>query len=312
VENNIRPMGANALSKDKRDNYLDDPNYIGECKFDGSRYVLQIDKDNKVYLTSRRESVDGSGMVDKTKNVPHIIKDIQKLKGIYSIILDGEIDIAGDKRNFKYVQGIMGSLCDRAIQLQTDNEWLIYKCFDILEYNREDLRCKPLKLRRKILEQILDTTELRYIKVVEQFPDKRKLLEEEIKKGNEGIMLKNLDSIYVEGKKPSQTWYKVKRKATFDGIVKGYKLGTPGTKYEKMLGTLTIYQYLNGQLIETSEIGGLTEEERIEFKKRLDKGETFIVEFEAQEAYGNNRYRHPHFLRLREDKNPSECIYGKS
>jgi ATP-dependent DNA ligase len=126
-------------------------------------------------------------------------------------------------------------------------------------------------------------------------------------------MIKNLQSKYVEDKSPSQTWYKIKGKNTYDGIVMGYDYGTPGTKYETWLGTLKVYQYCNGVLLHTSDVGGLTETERKEFKIRLDKGEQFVVEFEAYGLFEDtHKYRHPSFKRIRTDKNEKECIYGKA
>jgi len=322
----IHPMGAIALKKEKQEQYLNDPDYIGEKKFDGSRYVVQVTAEG-TFLTSRRESVQG-GMVDKTLNVPQIVEDLKQLPA--NTIFDGEIDIPGDVRFFKYVQGVMGSLPERANQLQTGNPLkiikdkkgkdvivegpkLVYKVFDILEYKGEDLRNKPLYLRRLVLNSIFLTTPFTYVKLVEQYEDKKTLLKKELDLGQEGIMVKNINAVYVEDKEPSQTWYKIKAKETYDGIVKGYKFGTPGTKNEFKLGTLTTYQYKDGVLVEVAECGGLEDVEREEFKIRLDRGEEFAIEFEGYGLFEEtHRYRHPSFKRLREDKNFKDCIYGKS
>jgi ATP-dependent DNA ligase len=322
----IHPMGAIALKKEKWNQYLDDPNYVGEKKFDGSRYASQVEVVG-TFLTSRRESVQG-GMVDKTLNVPHIIKDLRRLPD--STTLDAEVDIPGDVRFFKYVQGVMGSDPERAQRLQTGNPlriekdkkgkdiiiegpYLVYKTFDILDYKGENLRNRPLRERRAILEDVFKKINFTYVEIVQQYEDKRTLLKRELDLGQEGIMLKNLNSIYVEGKEPSQSWYKIKGKETYDGIVKGYKFGTPGTKNEFKLGTLTTFQYKDGELVEVAECGGLEDVERIDFKERLDKGEEFAIEFEAYGLFEEtHRYRHPSYKRERTDKNFKDCIYGKS
>jgi DNA ligase-1 len=307
----IRPMGAKALPKgDKGKQKLAElyanSRYVAEKKFDGSRYVLQNDKGN-IILTSRRESVRG-GMCEKSANVPHIIAEL-KDKFCPGIILDGEIDIRAG-REFHFVQGTMGSLPDEAIRKQKDKEKLVYKVFDILEYQYEDVRNKTLAERRAILESLFKRP-LTYIILVEQFKDKdkRDLFDKEIEAGAEGIILKNLDSVYVEDKKPTNSWYKLKLVDTFDGIVTGYNAGTG--KYEGMIGSLKVCQYKDKQLIEVAECGGMTDELRKAFKVRLDRGEKFIIEFAAQETEGNNRYRHPRFVRERTDKNASQCIYGE-
>lgn len=304
----IRPMGAQGTTKEKIEAAYSNPDYVAEKKFDGSRYTIQVDNKGKLYLQSRSESVKG-GMCDKTDRVPHIIEEAKQLpKGT---ILDGEMDII-EGRNFHYVQGCMGSLPDKAIQMQKEDKMLYYKCFDILQYDDVDLRYKPLRERRGILEQVFKKYNFKYILLVEQIKDekgKRELFDIEIERGSEGIILKNLNSIYVEDKRPSNTWLKVKLTDTYDGIVIGYNPGTG--KYTGTVGSLKVAQYLNGELIEVAECGGMKDELRDVFKKRIDKGERFIIEFAAQEPEVHNRYRHPRFKRVREDKNEKDCIYGQ-
>ena len=305
----IRPMGACGTTKEKIEIAYSNPNYIAEKKFDGSRYTIQIDNKGKLYLQSRSESVNG-GMCDKTDRVPQIIEEATQLPP--GTILDGEIDIL-EGRNFHYVQGCMGSLPERALQIQKEDKQLYYKCFDILQYDDVDLRYKPLKERRGILEQVFKKYKFEYIKLVEQIKDekgKRELFDTEIELGSEGIILKNLNSIYVEDKRPSNTWIKVKLTQTYDGIVIGYNEGTG--KYTGTVGSLKVAQYLNGELIEVAECGGMKDELRDVFKKRIDKGERFIIEFAAQECEIHNRYRHPRFKRIRLDKNEKDCIYGQT
>lgn len=310
----IRPMGAVGLpkgqkGKDKLESLYKNPLYSAEKKFDGSRYTLRIDNNGGLFLQSRKESVKG-GMCDKTDRVPHIIEEAGRLP--VGTILDGEIDIL-EGRNFHYVQGCMGSLPERAIQIQEENQKLYYKCFDILEYKGRDLRNIPLRERREILDRLLKSEiKFQYIILVEQIKDekeKRELFDKEIEKGMEGIILKNLEAIYQEDKKPANTWYKVKLVDTFDGVVVGYNPGQG--KYTGTVGSLKVAQYLNGVLIEVADCGGMTDKLRDIFKKRIDKGERFIIEFAAQEPEAHNRYRHPRFKRVREDKNERDCIYGQ-
>lgn len=305
----IRPQGAQGTTKEKIEAAYSNPDYVAEKKFDGSRYTIQVDIKGKIYLQSRSLSVNG-GMCDKTDRVPQIINEAKCLKP--GTVLDGEIDIR-EGRNFHYVQGCMGSLPERAIQIQKEDKMLYYKCFDIIEYEGKDLKNIPLRERRKILEDLFKENIFKYIILVSQVKDekgKRALFDTEIELGSEGIILKNLNSIYVEDKRPSNTWLKVKLTQTYDGIVIGYNLGTG--KYTGTVGSLKVAQYLNGELIEVAECGGMKDELRDVFKKRIDKGERFIIEFAAQEPEVHNRYRHPRFKCIREDKNEKDCIYGQS
>jgi len=304
-------MCADSVKPEKLDLLYSDNNWIAEMKYDGSRYCFQIRKEGCMF-SSRTESVKG-GQVDKVKNVPQICEEALKHFPI-NTVLDGEVDVV-EGRNFKRVQGIMGSLPERALALQKDDP-LVYKVFDILELDGVDLRNRPYKERRHLLEALFNSFPQKYIRLCEIHKGeeaKRDLFAKAMREKAEGIMLKNLDGIYKEDKRPANTWVKIKKVANYDGIVKGYKYGTPGTKFEHGLGTLTVHQYLeDGSLVEVAECGGVDFKERVEFKERLDKGETFIIEFSACELFEEtHRYRHPSFVRIRTDKNEKECHYGK-
>lgn len=339
----IHPMGAVAVKGEKLETLYKDDNYIAQEKFDGSRYVFQVRTEGCMF-SSRTESVKG-GQVDKAKNVPHICEEALKLLPP-NTVLDGEVDVPVG-RNFKRVQGIMGSLPERALALQKDDP-LVYKVFDILELNGENLRTKPLKERLAILGYVFTQMNnannyLRLCEVTTGEANKRALFEKAMEEKAEGIMLKNLNSIYQDDKSPANTWVKVKHEATYDGIVKGYKFGEQevtkveprsltednvyvtgwmyicekgkykvGDKIMEGLGTLTTYQYVDGVLTEVADVGGIPYKLRAEYKARLDKGEEFTIEFKANELFEDtHRYRHPAHVRERLDKPKEGCIYGK-
>jgi len=315
----IIPMGCSNTSKEKIEELFLDHNYIAEKKYDGSRYICQIEEWGDIVRFSSRTTNKNGEQVSKQNNIPHIVEELSDTliednqDEIKSFILDGEIDVKGDIRNFKRVQGIMGSLPERALEIQNEYGGLIYKVFDILELNGENLRTKTLRERREILEKLFLKSDLKYVELVEQYKgkDKKELLKRELENKAEGIILKNLNSIYQDDKSPTQTFYKVKDKNSYDGIVKGYVLGTG--KYEGMLGTLTVYQYVGNELVKTANVSGMSDKQRVEFKERLDRGESWIIEFEGYGLFiDTNSYRHPTYKRIRLDKNEKECLYGKA
>ena len=64
--------------------------------------------------------------------------------------------------------------------------------------------------------------------------DKHNLYEVILASGKEGIMLKRLDAVYVEGGRPSNNWFKAKKSSTFDCIVLGFSKGAG--KYNTQIG----------------------------------------------------------------------------
>lgn len=299
----IRPMMADSVSSEELDAFWESDNYIAEEKFDGSRYILQINKD-KVVLTSRRESVNG-GMCEKSENVPHITR-VEGIKKYAGTILDGEI-IAPD-RKFGSVVSVMGSLPARAIEIQQEKGWVKYIAFDILEWNGVDCSILPLIRRKNILETFLKEAKFPYIKQAKMvYKNKKEFYQQIVKEGGEGVMLKNLGVAYLQGERPRYNWIKVKKNFTFDGIVIGAKEGKG--KYAGTLGALIVGQYFDGELKEVATVGGMTDEQRKEFWAKIKEGKRWVVEFEAQEKTKDLRYRHPRFVRNRNDKNMKECVW---
>jgi len=299
----VFPMMADSCDKSKLDAYFTSDAYVAEEKFDGSRYILQI-TDGKVYLTSRRESVNG-GMCEKSENVPHItrFKPLQKSIGT---IIDGEI--VSSAGNVGGVTSIMGSLPEKAIARQIEKGFVTYMAFDILSLLGRDVTKLPLLHRRMMLKAWVEKIKCPYIRLTEQVTkDKEAFYYEIVKKGGEGIMLKNLNCPYVEGERPKRNWIKVKKVFTYDGIVLGGNEGRG--KYAGTLGALSIGQYVNGNLQEVATISGMTDEQRTAFWKDIKAGKKWVVEFEAQEKTKDFRYRHPQFKKVRTDKSFKDCTF---
>ncbi len=99
------PMGAKEVKDEaKMEALWDDPAYIAEEKYDGSRYVSVGSR-----MFSRRVSDVTGFPVEKTENVPHIVDILSKYP---NLILDGEVYYPGMTSN--EVTSIMGASADKA------------------------------------------------------------------------------------------------------------------------------------------------------------------------------------------------------
>lgn len=321
--------------------YLNDPMYLWEKKYDGSRYIIQRDDEGKVHLTSRTISVKTKKPVVKTKNLfGYLYEDHPELKGF---VIDGEV-IAMD--NGKVVNGngssivnkIMLSKPEKAKQRLSSWEFEIgFVAYDILYFNWVDVQNKNLMERKRLLEDALilfdNAFKFKYSKKmilseIEVNP-KQTYLDSVLEAGFEGIMLKHIASKYQQDKR-SKDWIKVKKLITEDWIIIGGKKWTG--KYSDTLGSLIIGQYMDDWKIhEVCTIWGMTDFQRGAYWDALhshwmdgnagmnDKWDIWldedvakeVVEFVAQEKT-KNKYRHPRFIRLRYDKNPKECVFNNS
>lgn len=173
------PMTAKELDTDEaQDAKLNDPNYIIEEKFDGTRALVyflsqqvwdeetQSLSDNKVgfcRVFSRRISKKTGFYVENTDSLPHIREiDAPALGGT---ILDGEMFIDG--LPFKEVSSTLNCLWDKAVERQIEKGFITFHAFDILFYRGIDLRKFPLHRRKYFLHVVLEELNSPYIKEVE-------------------------------------------------------------------------------------------------------------------------------------------------
>jgi bifunctional non-homologous end joining protein LigD len=143
----------------------------------------------------------------------------------------------------------------------------------------------------------------------------------------EGIMLKKLDSKYVEGTRSSK-WLKAKRVQTDDCVVLG--LATGENKYADLFGALVVGQIVNGDMKVVARVSGMTDAIRNELNTKIralpvDNSDPFwwkredkdvfhkvvpemVVEVEFMERTDSLKMRHPRFVRVRDDKPWTECV----
>jgi bifunctional non-homologous end joining protein LigD len=189
--------------------------WVGETKYDGTRGTI-IKKDKKPLIQNRKG-------INYTRRLPEITETAENINGNFTI--DGEICFFNDKGITVFVP------CQRrCATTDLGKIWflkqkfpLTFMAFDILELNGQDLRREPYWKRKEILEQLLDGVGSN-IKYAELSKHPKRLFQDIIQRGGEGIILKQLESPYLEGIR-TYSWLKVKleQKAVCDVI--GYTRG---------------------------------------------------------------------------------------
>lgn len=218
----IYPMGAKENEK-KLEKLWDDPDWVAEFKYDGSRYTMNITPEGSRFLSRKRSKKTGLP-VEKTDNLPHL----NEISDNRLTILDGEV-IDGEDSTSSRVTSIMGSLPKRARELQEERGWLTYVVFDILYYEGESVMDRPWHERRALLEKYYGKKFLAepYVKLSTVYYEagkyRKAVYEQIIANGREGIILKNVNALYYPDKKPANVWVKVKRTITVDAVIMGFK-----------------------------------------------------------------------------------------
>ena len=95
----------------------------------------------------------------------------------------------------------------------------------------------------------------------------------------------------------------MKRAQTAEAVITGFEPGKG--KYAGMVGAVILSQYRDGVLVEVTRVSGMDD------ATRRDLGPSSInrvIEFEFQDQTADS-YRHPRWLRVRPDKDPTDCTW---
>ncbi|HYE56014.1 MAG TPA: DNA ligase D [Chitinophagaceae bacterium] len=300
LEEFITPMLASL-----GDDAFDHENWVFELKWDGYRAIAELNKKN-VKLYSRNG-------LSFNERYPTLVDELKQLN--LNAVLDGEVVVFNedDRPDFQ------------KLQHYDDNRHLplVYYVFDILEHKGKDLKDLPLTERKAILQKILPQSEnIRYSDHVEE---KGKAFFEQVKKNNlEGIMAKKADSLYVPGVRTKE-WLKIKHTHTREAVIAGY---TEGRGSRKHFGALILGEFRNKKLTYIGHTGtGFNDKTLKElwtmmqklksdtspFEKKIPVNSAvtwirpeLVCEIKYTEITRDGIFRHPVFMRLRDDKGAKE------
>ncbi len=301
-----------------------------EFKFDGARCLIHK-KGNKIWLFTRR-------LEDVTHAFPDIVELVKKNVKADNCILDSEA-VGLDPKTGKPVP--FQSLSTRIkrkydIQKSVDEIPVKVNLFDIVYLDGKSLFDLTLRERYEILKKsvkiaenfgLADHIETKDLKEAEKFYKKS------LNEGNEGLIVKNMDAKYQPGRRVG-FWLKVKpTMENLDLVIVG---GVHGTgKRTGWIGSLILgcRDEKTGEFLECGMLGtGIKEKKEQESDLTLDeltkmlksliiseKGSEIkvkpkiVIEVAYEEIQKSPTYssgyalRFPRFIRLREDKGPSQA-----
>jgi bifunctional non-homologous end joining protein LigD len=313
----IHPMLATPV-----DDPFDDPEWLYEIKWDGYRAVVFVEH-GKVRLVSRNQN-------DLTAQYPELHNLAKLVKG-KSAILDGEIVALDDegRSSFSLMQQRTGIRSGgRRVAARRDVP-VLYYAFDLLYLDGYDLRRVALEQRKQMLREVVAEGDgLRYS---EDFPQGVALFSAAKEKGLEGILAKRRTSIYEERR--TRDWLKIKITQTVDCVIGGYTdpegsrphfgalvlglydkkkklvhVGQAGTGFDHKL-LQEIWQLLKKRATTRNPFSGEVEAQHAHWVKPELVAEIKFAEWTHSGAEGGPKLRAPVFLRLRDDKDPEECVF---
>jgi DNA ligase-1 len=318
-----------------------------EDKYDGIRAQAHVAGGEVKFFSRTRDEI--------TESFPELPDALAGLP--QDAILDGEIvawdSAAGRARAFSVLQQRLGR--KRVSDKMLGEIPVAFLVFDVLYAGGELVMDRPLRERAGILDELLaKTNNHRGHRETQRKTGQRKLAfgaEEETgtarivrapvfratsaeeleelfaaaqERGNEGLMIKDLDSAYTPGKR-GKSWLKMKRElATLDVVVTAVEYG-----HGKRVGVLSDYTFAvwNGDKLENigKAYSGLTDAEIAEMTQWFlehtveDQGFRRVVEpkivlevafnnmMQSERHESGYALRFPRIVRLRPDKSPEEA-----
>ena len=178
-----------------------------EWKLDGAR-VQAHRRDDVVRLYTRN-------LNDVTARLPGVVDLVAALPGA-DLVLDGEVTGLADDgmpRKFQDMMGDFGAEAGRG-----RGKGLEAYFFDVLHAVGESLIDDPLSTRRDVLAAIVPARYRPPSIVTADAEEAAAFLDDAVRSGQEGVMVKSLDASYAAGRRGG-TWRKVKPVHTFDLVV---------------------------------------------------------------------------------------------
>ncbi|MCX6133006.1 MAG: hypothetical protein NTU47_04240 [Ignavibacteriales bacterium] len=293
-------MNAQGIKNQDHLNWLIcNENYAAQEKLDGMRCIAHVTKTG-LRIFSRSAGVeDPTRPLEKTAALPHLAS--LRFPQLANTVLDTEILAPGVD-----AASLSGAIHSREVG-RTYGQVKAF-VFDVLRYRGEDLSHKTLRERIAVLDILNGALQSPYVIFLPwAFTAKGKwsLYESVLSRGGEGIMLKRLDALYVQGGRPANNWLKAKKSATFDCVVMGFTKGKG--KFNDRIGAMIFGQYVDGKLTELGQASGMSDAERADMSLRPNNYIGKVVMIKGMERLKSGAIRHPQFAGMRNDKDRHQC-----
>ena len=312
----IEPMKARLVDEPPKHG-----DWLYELKFDGIR-AMAIKNDRKVSLVSRNgNKLDG--------RFPEIVEAVKNLP-VREYVIDGEVVALDEdgRSSFQLLQGL---------EMEGRKAPLRFYVFDLLQLDGKTLLGLPLEQRKQVLAKICENVgdPIRYSGEISG--DVKSLLAEVKRRGLEGLIGKQRNSVYEPGRR-SGTWIKLKCINEQEFVIGGY---TPPAGSRKYFGAILVGYYEIGKLRFAGKVGSGFTEKSLSMLHKKFRGEEhddcpfvdlpskqggewvqgitpsmmkkmhwvnpkFVAEIKFAEWTRDQKLRQPVFLGMREDKAATE------
>lgn len=213
---------------------LDNPLYGAELKADGT-HIRARKIDEEIRIFGRPKS---SGIPEYTDRLPDLVEDLKVLPAqTYEIVGEAVVYDENQRTWFEGSQRRCSTQDPAKIRLYQAKYPILLLTFDITELDGKDLMGHTYQTRKEILFDLIDETPQTHVEWLPHVVDnKREYFKQLVEQGEEGVILKRLNSTYE--RRRSRSWLKVKKWHTERVKVVGFTEGTG--KRADFFGSLVI------------------------------------------------------------------------
>jgi DNA ligase D-like protein (predicted ligase) len=291
---------------------------ISDLQRNGYIYEPKLDGIRAIYYSKRNEFINRRNN-NITKRYPELLNFGDAVRG--DCVLDGEI-VVYDKNgmpDFNLLLNREQTNNAFLIEMRSKNTPATFVVFDILKKNKEDLTGKDLLERKRILEETI--SEGKNLQLIGYTTEGKKLWDYVTQKNLEGVMAKRVNSVYVPGKR-NENWLKIKHIKSIDCIILGY------TFNENRVRSIAIGVFRDKDLVFIGRVGsGFSQKIGEELYSKLSQIKTtnpiieaegmvptlpeYVCEVDYMHYNPDGRLRATSFMRLRDDKDPTDCTFDQ-
>lgn len=147
---------------------------------------------------------------------------------------------------------------------------LHFKVLDVVKWKGQDARRTPLRVRLDWREDVMKMVAANPVlaplfhKPQSTRVAKKAFFDNVVASGGEGVILKNLESLYeATTSRGRAAWVKAKKRIEFDAFVSGFKRGEAGSGWENLVGALEFSVHTERGVHVLGYVTNLTMEDRV-------------------------------------------------